>query len=165
MIDIDSLEWGADINDRQAMLANAVHQLPIAFQSVDCWYHFSSSRGIKPGIREHLWFWLDRPCSDDEMKAWLSGCPIDLRLFNPIQTHLTANPSFINGANDPYPNRSALFEAGSGVSRVSVPSDLATRATVTQAASRRRSSSKTGLLDPADIIRDPDTGLVIDGRE
>ena len=42
---------------------------------------------------------------------------------------------------------------------------MAPRAAVTQAASRQRSSGKSGLLDPADIIRDPDTGLAIDGRE
>ena len=165
MIDIDSLAWDGDINDQQAMLSYAIQQLPAEFQSVDCWYHFSSSMGIKAGIRVHLWFWLERPCSDDEMKAWLSGCPVDLRLFNPIQIHLTANPRFIDGAVDPYPNRSGLFEAGSGVSTVPVPSDLATRTAVTQAASRQRSSGKSGLLDPADIIRDPDTGLAIDGRE
>ena len=82
------------------------------------------------------------------MKAWLSGCPVDLRLFNPIQIHLTANPRFVDGAVDPYPNRSGLFEAGRGVSTVPVPSDLATRTAVTQAASRQRSSGKTGLLDP-----------------
>ena len=29
----------------------------------DCWYHFSSSMSIKAGIRVHLWYWLDRPCS------------------------------------------------------------------------------------------------------
>ena len=121
--------------------------------------------GIKHGIRVHLWFWLDRPCSDDEMKAWLSSCPVDLRLFNPIQVHLTANPCFLDGAIDPYPNRSGLFEVGSGVSTVPVPSDLATRTAVTQAASRQRSTGKTGLLDPPDIIRDPATGLAIDGRE
>jgi hypothetical protein len=165
MIDIDSLAWDGDINDQQAMLSYAIHQLPIEFQSVDCYYHFSSSMGIKPGIRVHLWFWLKRPCSDDEMKAWLSGCPVDLRLFNPIQIHLTANPRFIDGAVDPYPNRSGLFEAGNGVSTVSVPADLANRTAITQAASRQRSSGKSGLLDPADIIRDPDTGLAIDGRE
>jgi len=165
MIDIDSLAWDGDINDQQAMLSYTIQQLPAEFQSVDCWYHFLSSMGIKAGIRVHLWFWLDRPCSDDEMKAWLSGCPVDLRMFNPIQIHLTANPRFIDGAVDPYPNRSGLFEAGSGVSTVPVPSDLATRTSVTQAASRQRSSGKSGLLDPADIIRDPDTGLAIDGRE
>ena len=116
MIDIDSLAWDGDINDQQAMLSYAIQQLPAEFQSVDFWYHFSSSMGIKPGIRVHLWFWLERPCSDDELKAWLSGCPVDLRLFNPIQIHLTANPRFIAGAIDPYPNRSGLFEAGNGVS-------------------------------------------------
>ncbi|MDA8689348.1 hypothetical protein N9L87_04895, partial [Rhodobacteraceae bacterium] len=165
MIDIDSLAWDGDINDQQAMLSHAIQQLPAEFQSVDCWYHFSSSMGIKAGIRVHLWFWLERPCSDDEMKAWLSGCPVDLRLFNPIQIHLTSNPRFINGAVDPYPNRSGLFEAVSGVSTVSVPSDLASRTALVQKESRQRSSGKSGLLDPADIIRDPDTGLAIDGRE
>jgi hypothetical protein len=165
MIDIDSLDWDGDINDQKAMLSYAIEQLPAEFRSADCWYHFSSSMGIKAGIRMHLWFWLDRPCSDNEMKAWLSGCPVDLRLFNPIQIHLTANPRFVDGAVDPYPKRSGLFEAGGGLSTVPVPSDLATRTAVTQAASRQRSSGKSGLLDPADIIRDPDTGLAIDGRE
>ena len=147
------------------MLAHAVQQLPSEFQSVDCWYHFSSSMGIKSGIRVHLWFWLDRPCSDIEMKAGLSGCPVDLRLFNPIQIYLTATPRFIDGAVDPYPNRSGLLEAGSGVSTVPVPSDLATRTAVANAASRQRTSSKSGLLVSTDIFRDPDTGLAIDGRE
>lgn len=77
------------------------------------------------------------------MKTWLSGCPVDLRLFNPIQIHLTANPRFIDVAVDPYPNRSGLFSAGSGVATVPVPSDLATRAAKTQAVSKQRSSGKT----------------------
>ena len=89
MIDIDSLEWDGDIQDQEAMLSYAHQQLPIEFQSVDCWYHFSSSMRIKPGIRVHLWFWLDRACSDDEMKAWLSSYPVDLRLFIPIQINKT----------------------------------------------------------------------------
>jgi len=149
MIDIDSLEWDGEIQDQEAMLSYAIQQLPTEFQTVDCWYHFSSSMGIKAGIRVHLWFWLDRPCSDNEMKAWLSGYPVDLRLFNPFQIHLTANPRFIDGAVDPYPNRSGLFEAGIGVSTVPVPSYLANRAAVTQAASRQQTNVKTGSLDLA----------------
>ena len=82
MIDIDSLAWDGDISDQKAMLSHAIQQLPLEFRSVDCWYHFSSSMGIKDGIRVHLWYWLERPCSDDEMKAWLSGCPVDMQLFN-----------------------------------------------------------------------------------
>jgi hypothetical protein len=69
MIDIDSLAWDGDVSDQQAILSSAIQQLPAEFQSADCWYHFSSSMGIKAGIRVHLWFWLDRSCSDDEMKA------------------------------------------------------------------------------------------------
>ena len=84
MIDIDSLPWDGDLKDHKATLAYASCQLPPEFQKADCWYHFSSSMGIKQGIRVHLWYWLERPCSDAEMKAWLSGCPVDLRLFNPI---------------------------------------------------------------------------------
>ena len=54
MIDIDSLAWDGDINDQKAMLSYATKQLPSEFQSVDYWYHFSSSMGIKAGIRSHL---------------------------------------------------------------------------------------------------------------
>ena len=156
MVDIDSLAWDGDSSDQQAMLSYATLQLPVEFQAVDFWYHFSSSMGIKADIRVHLWFWLDRPCSDVEMKTWLSGCPVDMRMFNPIQIHLTANPHFVDGAVDSYPDRSGLFEAGGGSSTVPVPSDLSNRTGVIQAASKQRSSGNTGLLDPAGIIRDPE---------
>jgi hypothetical protein len=165
MIDIDSLARDGDSRDQKAMLSYAAQQLPVEFQSVDFWYQFSSSMGIKSGIRVHLWFWFDRPCSDDEMKAWLSGCPVDMRMFNPIQIHLTANPFFIDGAIDPYPNRSGLFDACTGISTVTVPSDLAFRSAVALTSSKQRTSGKSGLLDPSEIEHDPDTGLAIDGRE
>ena len=157
MIDIDSLAWDGDLSDQQAMLSYAIQQLPAEFQSADCWYHFSSSMGIKAGINVHLWFWLERTCSDNELKTWLSGCPVDMRMFNPIQIHLTANPQFSDGAVDPYPNRSGLFKAGTGVSTVTVPSDLAFRSAVASKSSKQRTRGKSGLLDPADMIRDPDT--------
>ena len=165
MIDIDSLAWNGDSSDQQAMLSYATLQLPVEFQAVDCWYHFSSSMGIKSGINVHLWFWLDRPCSDVEMKTWLSGCPVDMRMFNPIQIHLTSSPSFMDGAVDPYPNRSGLFESGAGISTVTVPSDLAFRSAVASKSSKQRTSGKSGLLDPASITRDPVSGLATDGRE
>ena len=60
MIDIDSLSWDGDVSDQQALLSYAIKQLPPEFQSADCWYHLSSSMGIKAGIRLHLWFWLDK---------------------------------------------------------------------------------------------------------
>ena len=120
---------------------------------------------LKSGINVHLWFWLDRPCYDNELKTWLSGYPADDRMFNQIQIHLTANPQFGDGAVDPYPNRSGLFESGTGLSTVTVPSGLAFRSAVASRSSKQRTRGKSGLLDPSDIIRDPDTVLVTDGRE
>ena len=61
MIDIDSLPWDDDLHDHNAMLEYTSFHLPLEFQQADCWYHFSSSMGIKPGIRLHLWYWLERP--------------------------------------------------------------------------------------------------------
>ena len=165
MIDIDSLPWDGDLQDQKAMLEYASSQLPPEFQQADCWYHFSSNMGIKAGIRVHLWYWLERPCSDAEMKTWLSGCPVDLHLFNPTQIHLTANPQFREGATDPYPNRSGMFEAGHQITTVAVPDDLKSRAVSLRARSKPRSRSKSGSLDPVEVVRDPDTGLAIDGRE
>ena len=165
MIDIDSLAWDGDVSDQQAMLSFAIQQLPAEFQAADCWYHLSSSMGIKSGVNVHLWYWLERRCSDNELKAWLSGCPVDMRMFNPIQIHLTANPQFSDGAVDPYPNRSGLFEAGAGVSTVAVPSDLAFRSAVASKSSKQRTRGTSGLLDPAGIERDPVTNLAFDGRE
>ena len=56
MIDIDSLAWDGHIYNQKAMLLYAIQKLPTEFQSVYFWYHFSSSMGIKVGIRVHLWF-------------------------------------------------------------------------------------------------------------
>jgi len=61
MVDIGSLPWDGDLQDYKATLAYASCQIPREFQQVNCWYHFSSSMGIKAGIRVHLWYWLERP--------------------------------------------------------------------------------------------------------
>ena len=108
MIDIDGLFWDGP-NDHEAMLNHAISHLPAEFQNTDCYYHFSSRMGIKEGIRVHLWYWLDRPCSDDEMKVWLSGTAADPRMFSPTQIHLTASPRFVEGAVDPVAKRSGVL--------------------------------------------------------
>lgn len=165
MIDIDRLEWNGDTQDHQAMVSHAVSQLPSEFHGVDCWYHFSSSMGIKSGIRVHLWYWLERLCSDDEMKVWLPDSAVDMRIYSPVQIHLTANPSFVDGAVDPHPNRSGLFDGGSGKKVVPVPDDLSSRAVTQRKLSTPRTRSTTGMLDPDAVVRDPETGKAIDGRE
>jgi hypothetical protein len=170
LIDIDDLlipEEFEDCNNHLPELVEAsIRELPPEFQSVDCWYQFSSSMGIKKGkIRIHLWFWLSRKVFDSEMKVWLDGTPADLRLFHPVQMHYIARPLFYEGAFDPVSQRSGKHDAGAGISTVTVPSDLAFRSAVASTSSKQRTRGKSGLLYPADISYDPDTRLAIDGRE
>ena len=164
MIDIDGLRWDGP-DDHEAMLNHSIAQLPAEFQNTDCFYHFSSSMGIKNGIRVHLWYWLDRPCSDGEMKVWLSGSAADPRMFSHTQIHLTANPRFVEGAVDPVAKRSGVLAFGDHKQTVSVPDDLADRTISKTQTSRYRKSSASGVLDTNGIVRDEQTGLVIDGRE
>lgn len=78
--------------------------------------------GIKVGkIRVHLWYWLGKPVSNSNMRAWLSELPLDLSLFRTVQPHFTANPIFLDGAVDPWSNRLGMFNAGHDVFAVQVP--------------------------------------------
>ena len=168
LIDIDELlipEEFQDFNNHLPELVEAsIQQLPPEFQSVDCWYQFSSSMGIKKGkIRIHLWFWLSRKVFDSEMKAWLVSPPADLRLFSPVQMHYIARPLFSEGAVDPVSQRSGKHDAGADRDTVSVPDDLEARTQATL--SKPRHVRQGGVVESQDIIRDPSTALVIDGRE
>jgi hypothetical protein len=75
------------------------------------------------------------------------------------------NPQFTDGATDPYPNRPGMFEAGPQITTVPVPDDLESRAVSLRTRSKPRNRSRSGSLDPIEVVRDPNTGLAIDGRE
>ena len=165
LIDIDDLPLPKHLSDYQnnktEIVGFAVSHLSEQFQNVQCWYQFSSSMGIKQGkVRLHLWYWLSRPCTDEEMKGWLQESPVDLALFNPVQPHFTANPVFLNGALNPFPDRSGMYEPSDFV-EVAVP-DLIPSVVVKKVKS---TTNKFGQLDGQEILRDEATGLIIDGRE
>jgi hypothetical protein len=125
LIDIDDPPLPEHLSDYQnnktEIVGFAVSHLPEQFHNVKCWYQFSSNMGTKKGkVRLHLWYWLSRPCSDQEMKGWLQESPVDLALFNPVQMHYTANPVFLDGALDPFPDRSGMYEP-SDIMEVAVP--------------------------------------------
>ena len=164
LIDIDDISLPLRFSDYQnnatEIVAHAVSHLPEEFRSVQCWYQFSSSMGIKKDkIRLHLWYWLARPCSDEEMKGWLQESPVDLALFNPVQPHFTANPIFFEGALDPFPDRSGMHQPSS-LTEVTVPELIPTAV--------RKLKSAVNQFDQSDgqeIVRDEISGLIIDGRE
>lgn len=166
MLDIDSVDdpKGRDPATLTAVevAGGAVSYLPEEFKRAKFWYHLSSSMGIKPGIRVHLWYWLDRPVTDQEKKAWLSDYPVDKALFNAVQPHFTADPEFIGGV-DPYPDRFGLYEPVDATDTVFVPLDLAERTVIQDQKPRHVRAS--GVIERQEIIRDADTALAIDGRE
>lgn len=95
--------------------------LPEAFRGVSYHWQLSNSAGA-PGkahlLKAHIWFWLATPYTSVEMRAWgkvtwpdAATRPIDLSVFNPVQIHYTASPSFEEGIEDPVPVRSG-FVAG-----------------------------------------------------
>ena len=86
-------------------------------------------------------------------------------MFSPTQIHLTASPRFVEGAVDPVAKRSGVLAFGDHKQTVSVPDDLADRTISKTQTSLYRKSGGSGALDTNDIIRDEQTGLVIDGRE
>ena len=91
------------------------------------------------------------------MRGWLQESPVDLTLFNPVQMHYTANPVFLDGALDPFPDRSGMYEP-SGIMEVAVP-ELIPSVVAKEVTSK---TNKFGQLDGQEVIRDEDTGLIIE---
>lgn len=84
MLDFDGIPnpGGLDPTSREAMEFLRT-LLPTEFQISTCSYSLSSSAGMSASntIRGHLWFYVDRPVGEKELKAWLAAAPIDRQLL------------------------------------------------------------------------------------
>ena len=123
-LDLDSVPCPAGIDlifEPDRVVEYVVELLPEEFHGVSVFWAFTSGHGIKPGIRIRLFYWLDRPLEDWELKVWLTPLIaaklIDAALFNPVQATYTAAPVFID-MNDPVPYR---FGTWSGYSDAVMP--------------------------------------------
>ena len=146
------------------VVKHAVTHLPPEFATANCWWQFSSSMGMKPGIRLHLWYWLHRAIDENEAKTWLASYPVDLALYNPVQPHYVAKPVFEDGIADPVTARSGLLDPTKTMSdTVAVPNSFP------PINANRPSRGAVGVRGTTfaasrEIIRDAQ-GLVVDGRE
>jgi hypothetical protein len=101
MIDLEPATCAVDPTDPVAAGRYLRRRLPPAFQNARCAVQLSSGAGIKPGLRAHLWFLLDRPLLRTELDRLLGGVDgLDPSTFRPVQIHYTANPLF-DGVDDP----------------------------------------------------------------
>lgn len=166
-VDLDDLPVPGELSNFNASAENLVRyaksKLPPQFRHAACHWQFSSSMGVKPGLRLHLWFWLDRPVNDSEAKAWFADAEtrVDSSLFQAVQPHYTAAPLFGEGITDPVSVRSGLLMEE--MLEVEVPADFPTLPRTTSQR-RPRSSGGEGYLYPTEIEFDDD-GLAVNGRE
>jgi hypothetical protein len=92
--------------------------LPSTFHDASFRWQLSSSAG-QPGkegiLKTHLWFWLATPCTSAQLYTWAKtiGPAVDAAVFRRVQLHYTANPIFEDGAVDPVPVRSGLYQGSS----------------------------------------------------
>lgn len=127
MLDLDSIPRPKRLNPRhhpEKVIEFVMAQLPVPFRQVSCYWQFSASQNMRKNwpiqdpvpnkwIKLHIWFYLDRPVSDEELKAFFrqaNGPKVDLALFNAVQPHYTAAPTFGTGVANPLPQRSGLWE-------------------------------------------------------
>ena len=119
LIDMDGIEAPAACDptiDPEDGIEHLIGLLPPEFHDATCWWQWSSSQGFKGDtLSAHLWFWLDRPIADTDLRRWAEtfnhahGKMIDPALFNAVQPHYTAGPIF-DGVPDPLSRRSGLRE-------------------------------------------------------
>jgi hypothetical protein len=126
MIDIDKqpLDDIDLINDPEGTVKRAICSfLPECYQNVSFVWQLSSSAGLKDDglLSIHIWFILDRPVGQDELKTFhvLKAPAIDPRPFQTVQVHYIAAPIFEDGINDHLSKRIGLVELDKG--EVSLP--------------------------------------------
>jgi hypothetical protein len=126
MIDIDKQPLdGIDlVNDPEGTVKRAINKfLPECYQDVSFVWQLSSSAGLKDDglLSIHIWFILDRPVSQDELKTFhvLKAPAIDPRPFQTVQVHYIAAPIFEDGITDHLSKRIGLVELDKG--EVSLP--------------------------------------------
>lgn len=122
MVDLDlkdKSEWDYSTEEACARVAKtALGKLPMELRVAGHYWQLSSSAGMKPGLRAHFWFWLDRVIDNTFLTRYATlvndasggAILIDPALFrNPVQPHYIANPTF-DGMPDPVKLRTGLVE-------------------------------------------------------
>lgn len=128
-IDIDGVEAPVGVSMSQWPEYIST-QLPKPFNNASYYYQYSSSAGIKSGIRLHLWFMSAMPFDNTEFKRWYSHLPdeqqilIDDAVFRPVQVNYIQPPIF-EGIADPLANmsRSGLVSKSSDVVSIVIPDE------------------------------------------
>ena len=136
MIDVDgyhAFAWDELTHPKEAIDEFVTTQLPPEWHDRPYHWHLSNSFGHPSkqtdGLRVHLWFWLARPLTSAQLKAYAKATDLkaDVALFNPVQAHFTANPAMDDGVTDAIAKRSG-FAYGIGTVHLDVTDEILTAA-------------------------------------
>lgn len=130
--------------------------LPHRFRGVACFYQFTSSYGVLRPLNEmrvRLWYRLSHPMSDAAWKRTLCAeapnlttAPnviLDMSLYNPVQPHYIAAPSF-EGMTDPLVHRSAIYDE-LGLAQLVDVSDIENRDEIDEGIVVASALTRTGI--------------------
>lgn len=94
-VDLDGVGTISPDASPQVEIQTVLDSSPL-LRDVTCVAQLSSSWGVKPGIRAHLWYWLEEPRTSSQVAEWAAALPFktDSSLYNAVQPHYTANPVF-----------------------------------------------------------------------
>lgn len=121
MVDCDQVLESREVEDLDLArpedceegVSRLLKKMPPELRAAGCWWHLSNSAGFKPGVRAHLWFWLDRPMGWKDLDLWAERVNdeagrrlIDPAVFETVQEHYTADPLLDDGVVDPVGKRS-----------------------------------------------------------
>ena len=117
MLDVDGYHpfaWDPITHPLESIAEFIDTQLPAEWHGRAYHWHLSNSFGhpskVGSGLRVHLWFWLARPLTSAQMRAFAkaTSVTIDIALFNPVQAHFTSNPALEHGVTDTVARRSGF---------------------------------------------------------
>ncbi|MBP2303442.1 PriCT-2 domain-containing protein [Azospirillum picis] len=113
-IDMDKVPMpaGTDpVSDPDDAIEYLRGRLPDEFEPASCWWQWTSGQGFKGDtLNARLWFWLDRPLNDVQLRTWAREQDhIDAALYNAAEPHYIAAPILGPGVRDPLPRRSGVY--------------------------------------------------------
>lgn len=136
-VSVDALEY-----PDEAIAEFIYTRLPDCFHGASYHWQLSNSFGhpTKPGLRAHVWFWIENAATSAELTAWAKSVSYkgDVSLFRTVQAHYTSSPTMEPGVVDPVSVRSGFVQGDSDTVSLDISEDVIAQAVVGSTSRRQR---------------------------
>lgn len=150
--DFSPLQWDPVTEPEEAIQELIETRYPPEFHNASYCWQLSASAGRTPGLlKVHIWWWLEPKYTGPQLEAWVRsiGLQTDIVTTRKVQVHYTANPIFLNGAQDPmHGKRIGVRRGETDAVPLVIPQEVLDRA-------GERTSAGGGDLDLVDPTQKP----------